>query len=140
MIIGKISALLNLLFGSGPERNVPKNWLFRRSSQMDETFRKATAENFRSASEDGEFQYVTIAGKIYVWPKGAPLSGLAQILSELLQKEHPHHYDHPLTPLLPGDVVIDVGSCEGAFAAASVEKGASLVAIEPSRRMQGVIK
>ena len=97
-------------------------------------------EAFNGVRSDGEFQYVTIYGETFVWPKSSPIEPLKQILSEVIQEDHPHHYDVRPTKITANDIVLDIGAAEGAFAAAAISKGAEVILVEPSRTMQGVIR
>jgi FkbM family methyltransferase len=115
-------------------------WILRTSSKYDRRFALKHASSFNNVTTDEKFQYVTIDGKVFVWPKNAPIASLVQLLSELLQPNHPHHYDVEPTTICPGDIVLDIGACEGAFAAGAAEKGAETVLIEPSILMGEVIK
>jgi len=115
-------------------------WLCRSSRRMNAAFVLRHKRELADVSRDDEFQYVTIEGKIFVWPGRSSIEALAEFLSELLQKQHPHHYDASLTPIEATDTVLDVGACEGAFSAFAAEKGAKVISIEPSRFMSRVIK
>jgi FkbM family methyltransferase len=114
-------------------------WLLHTSSKCDRLFALKHASSFHNVVVDEEFQYVTIDQQVFVWPKNAPTSSLIQLLSELLQTDHPHHYDVEPTTIGPTDIVLDIGACEGAFSAAAANKGAETIMIEPSRRMAKVI-
>jgi FkbM family methyltransferase len=114
-------------------------WLLRTSSKYDRRFALRHASSFDNVTADEEFQYVTIDHQIFVWPKNAPISSLVQLLSEVLQPDHPHHYNVAPTKIAPGDIVLDIGACEGAFSVDAANKGAEVILIEPSRRMGNVV-
>lgn len=114
-------------------------WLFKTSTKLDQQFAVDHADDLRRVTQDGDFQYITVANETYVWPRDVPLKGLVQVLSELILKDHPHHYDVSPTLVSSGDRVLDIGSCEGSFAAYAEQKGAHAVIIEPSRTMGAVI-
>src|ERR1700726_1474226 len=114
-------------------------WVFRTSKKCDLRFALRHAWSFQNVATDENFQYVTIDKQTFVWPKGAPISSLIQLLSELLQTDHPHHYGAEPTKIGPDDIVLDIGACEGAFSAAVASKGAEIILIEPSLSMGKVI-
>jgi FkbM family methyltransferase len=114
-------------------------WVFRTSKKCDLRFALRHAWSFQNVATDENFQYVTIDKQTFVWPKGAPIYSLIQLLSELLQTDHPHHYDAEPTKIGPDDIVLDIGACEGAFSAAVATKGAEIILIEPSLCMGNVI-
>ena len=117
----------------------PFVWVFRTSKKCDRRFALKHAWSFQNVATDDKFQYVTINKQAFVWPKNAPISSLIQLLSELLQTDHPHHYDIEPTRIGAGDIVLDIGACEGAFSAAVATKGAEIILIEPSLSMGDVI-
>jgi FkbM family methyltransferase len=92
------------------------------------------------SSDDGEFQTVVINGKPYAWPRACSREELLWITAELDMPDHPHQYLWGQTKVARGDVVIDVGACEGAFSAMVAEQGARPIIVEPSRRMAKVSK
>ena len=116
---------------------VSLRWLTRMSSRLDRTF-QASASVVRRPGTDG-LDEVVINGTPFIWPAPSPLKGLVMTAAELMLPQHPHQYLWEGTQIERGDVVIDVGCCEGSFAAKAGELGASVVAVEPSRVMQLVI-
>src|SRR5438093_11825494 len=84
-----LSTLTKLLSTPGPERSVSLEWLLRRPSLMDKTFRKRARV---TSTPDGEFQKVTINAETFVWPGAAPLQSLLNIISELQNAVHPNQY------------------------------------------------
>lgn len=129
MMLKKLAALGRLLASAGPERLVAKRWLLSTSSMVERRFNaggKAVVE------KDDDFQYVTLRGRTFPWPKNAPIEGLLLVLAELLDEDHPHHYLTAETPIRRGDVLIDIGACEGAFSAMASQAGAKPICVEPS--------
>jgi FkbM family methyltransferase len=68
-------------------------------------------------------------GKLY-YPQSVPTS-LSVTLPEQLYSWHWHYYQIPQTQVLPGDVVFDCGSAEGAFAFLNRERDCRIYAFEP---------
>ena len=135
----RLAATVRYLLNAKQNGNPSLKWLYHTSSRCDARFEARFGEAFNRVQSDGEFQYVVINGETFVWPNSSPIDALKQLLSELIQKNHPHHYDIPPTDITVGDIVLDIGASEGGFAAAAASKGAEVVLVEPSRTMQRVI-
>jgi len=129
-LLKKISSICGLLAKGGPERDVSLKWLLNTSSRIEARFLASTRI---AQSADGEFQYFNAKGREFVWPLKASPHKLFYLLSELLEEDHPHHYEWGPTRIVPGDHVLDIGCCEGGFAAEAVATGARVTAIEPSK-------
>ncbi len=125
-------AVLRLLRTKGPEADIPKHWLLRTSSRLDRQFAR---KNVAKVTPYGEYNQVEIQGQTLLWPAAAPLMPLLQIASELLTSGHPHHYEYRHTKVAPDDVVLDIGACEGSFAAMVTSRSRRVIAVEPSRAM-----
>jgi FkbM family methyltransferase len=138
-MIDKIKALMGLIVKSASSRVPSPLWLFYTSSRLDRKFYADHQKELASATVDDSYQYITIDNQTFVWPRGAPLKPFVQILSELLQKNHPHHYLVAPTLIDASDTVLDIGACEGAFSALAAGKGARVIAVEPSLKMARVI-
>jgi FkbM family methyltransferase len=125
-----------LLSPSGDRRISPR-WLFRRVSKVHDAYCAAARVE---VADDGEFDRVTVNGRAFAWPRTAPRSELLRIACELELPSHVHQYLWGPTQVRQGDVVIDVGACEGGFSAEVAERGAVPIVIEPSRLMQRVVR
>jgi FkbM family methyltransferase len=124
---------IDLLTNRTPEHTVSLRWLWRRPSVVDRRFkRRATVSQI---ANDNGLQEIAINGEIFVWPAGASVEALLQIVSELQNNQHPNQYLWRETKIKSGDVVLDIGACEGGFAARAAESGCRVIAIEPSRTM-----
>jgi len=119
------------------EGRIDLPWAWRRISQIHASY---SAQAKVQTDEDGEFLCVTINGKPYAWPRFTSPEKLLWITCELELANHPHQYLWGPTTVATGDVVIDIGACEGAFSAMVAELGAVPVVVEPSRRMAPVIR
>jgi len=81
----------------------------------------------------GDVQEVTIEGRSIYWPSSASARRLLDMYFEVF-KGNCHRFDTCGTELRKGDVVIDVGCCEGYFALRAIEQHASKVlCFEPGK-------
>ena len=128
--------LHSVLYPQNPSMAVSPKWLRRSSSALDRAFVRQAKVN---TELNGDFAKVTINGEAYLWPNEAEVHALLTIISELTNSEHPHHYLAEQTKITPGDVVLDIGACEGSFTARAAELGADVIAVEPSRMMTRII-
>jgi FkbM family methyltransferase len=81
---------------------------------------------------DGEFDTVRVNGRKYVWPAYAPMEALLDLVAEQEMWCHPNRYLWGRTDIAHGDVVLDIGACEGSFSALAAERGGVVIAVEPS--------
>lgn len=133
----KIRAVLRLLGSQGPEKNVPKFWLARTGSRLDRRFATSTPYSIQDFED---FMQIEVKDQIFLWPRNSPKAKALQILSEILTPKHPHQYLYGNTRIDKDDVVLDIGACEGAFAAAVTSRCKRVIAVEPSRSMCALIK
>lgn len=134
--MSRLKNLVAFLRVSGPEREVAWRWLLRRPSIIDRKFRKSAVVRVRV---NAGFQEVTINGELFVWPENASTTALLQIASELQNPNHPNQYLWGPTQISKGDIVLDLGACEGSFAARATLAGAKVIAVEPSKTMSATI-
>ncbi|HYR57356.1 MAG TPA: methyltransferase domain-containing protein, partial [Chthoniobacteraceae bacterium] len=135
--LSKFGSLVSFLLRGGPEQTVGKHWLFRTHTRL---FKRFMLEHRIEIERRDDFTYMYVDGKPFVWPAKANVDALEHLLSELLTRNHPHQYEYGPTIIGSGDVVLDIGCCEGGFAAHAAEAGATVIAVEPSEQMGGVIK
>jgi FkbM family methyltransferase len=69
-----------------------------------------------SETLNDRMDWITVRGLAVAWPKQYSLSRLVGALAELWAPQNAHYYFHPLTVVRKGDIVLDVGASEGAFA------------------------
>lgn len=71
----------------------------------------------------------------YWYPSDASYDELAVVAGEVFDPNQGHHYEYRSARLRRGDVVCDAGACEGFFTRFALERGASVLAVEPWSRM-----
>jgi FkbM family methyltransferase len=126
-----------LLARHGPEARVSLKWLFQSPGKINTQFvRDAKVEIIE---EDSVLQ-VRINGEPFIWPKNVPVDDLVIMVGELALANHPHQYLWGKTQINSGDIALDIGACEGGFAVLAAEKGARVIVVEPSVKMQRVIE
>jgi FkbM family methyltransferase len=135
--MSRLLHVLELLRTPPPEAEVSWTWLFRRPSILDRKFRKTAAIRIRKGDS---FQEVIINGELFLWPPGAVIDSLLQIVSELQTPNHPNQYLWGPTTVSAGDTVLDIGACEGSFAARTACLGAKVIAVEPSKTMSEIMR
>lgn len=136
-MMSKLSALLKHLSTFNAEWNVPLKWLAKSQTELNRKF-KQTAKV--SVSECDDLQHVTINEELFLWPRNCPLDDLLVIASELMNPDHPHQYLWGPTRIERGDVVMDIGACEGSFSARAAALGARVIAVEPSKLQSSLIR
>lgn len=96
--------------------------------------RMIAARYIDRVDEDDTYRKVWLHGvdDCLFWPKELEWNLLCAMVAELCPAGSWHNYFHPLTPVSAGDVVIDVGAAEGLFALLALQRGARVVAVEPS--------
>lgn len=135
--LSKLSAITSTLLSSTAKRRIAQRWMFRTHSRLFPAFAR---QHQMSIERDDNFSYLYVDGRPYVWPVTADLEPLRHLLAELLTPEHPHQYDYPPTQIEKKDVLLDIGCCDGGFAAKAAELGAAVIAVEPSEMMARVIQ
>ena len=128
--------LLRHFLGDNPEKAVSIKWIFIRPSLVEKSFKK---KSIIYSELYGNYQKITINGFQYLWPKDISFDCLIRAVSEQSSK-HPGRYLWRECKINPGDVVFDIGACEGSFSVECASYGADVIAIEPSKKMGNIIK
>jgi FkbM family methyltransferase len=89
--------------------------------------------NIQKIDEDDCFIILKIGKYIYYWPISITLYGITYMHQEVFEpaSKNPHAYEYGELRLMKGDVVIDAGACEGFFTRYALERGATVITIEP---------
>lgn len=112
-------------------------WWFQTSQRVESKFIR---ENVIEEEINSEFRIIKVNGRKYFFPAISKSTTCRMIITELLSPEHPHQYITSETSYGANDIVLDIGSCEGAFAAVAATKGAKVIVIEPSKANCSLIR
>ena len=138
----RVSALKSVVLRERATQRVPAADGVRAAISWYGLHRRRAAKAFSVRPHSEELVWVETGSYGICWPKVAPLSRLATALIELRVSANPHFYFRNGTTVRTGDHVIDVGSCEGAFALeALVQYGAGSVwCFEPAPTMARALR
>jgi len=78
-----------------------------------------------------EMVLLRIGDHRFWFPASADRSLLGLFYPEVFDSRHPHYYEYAGAQLRSGDVALDAGACEGYFVRFALDRGASVLAIEP---------
>lgn len=135
--MGKIEAIVKQMRCKGPEKEVPLHWMFRTGSRLDRRFAKDAQYRLDTY---GDYLRINYKDQVFLWPRSSQKATLLMMVSELMTPNHPHQYLYGSTQLNADDVVLDIGACEGAFAAYVTSRCKRVIAVEPSRSMCALMK
>lgn len=108
------------------------------TQRRDYTF---TLPEMRLLEEDADAGLTLLkVGDYQYWvPRELTPHSLEGIYKEIYFAPHPHHYEFQGCRIRPGDVVLDCGALEGFFARFALDRGASVLLVEPwSRAIEGL--
>jgi FkbM family methyltransferase len=84
-----------------------------------------------TVDSDAGMHQIEVGGRTYWVPEGTDIGDLGMIHAEVFEPEHAHFYEFGPCVVRPGDVVVDLGASEGMFVRFALERGASVIAVEP---------
>jgi FkbM family methyltransferase len=84
--------------------------------------------------EDAHWRHLQIGPCRFYWPRAYPMDRLAGTYYEVFAPPliNPHCYEAGQVRIRPGDWVVDAGAGEGFFVHYALQRGANVVAIEPT--------
>lgn len=90
--------------------------------------------NIVSIEESGDLLKVTLKKikDVLYWPKKFNVESLYLIVGETFDPHDWHYYEHPMTPVGPDDIVLDIGAAEGLFSLSIVNRCKNIFLIEPN--------
>ena len=104
--------------------------------------RKKIQDNLKIKDHTGNFGWIDVSPRYgLAWPTEGSLARLADGLAELWTPSNAHYFFVPMTMVDAGDVVVDVGCCEGAFALECLRRyqASEVWCFEPSPRMAAAL-
>lgn len=88
---------------------------------------------FRKVQSDINFELLALGKRLkFYFPTGFSPKHLSKIYWEIFVERI---YEHKKCKVMPGDWVLDAGSCEGFFIDYCLRKGANVVAFEPNKSL-----
>jgi len=93
-------------------------------------------------NRDKEFVQLQFEEYIYYWPSRSDWSGLSWMHQEVFvpASNNFHAYEFGEVKIYPGDMVIDAGASEGFFTRYTLNRGASIFAMEPVESLSNALK
>jgi FkbM family methyltransferase len=87
----------------------------------------------RVVEQDHDYVKLRIGDHSYYWPSGAKWSGLEWMHQEVFvpSSRNSHTYEFAGVKIRPGDQVVDAGASEGFFTRYALQRGATVLAVEP---------
>jgi FkbM family methyltransferase len=92
--------------------------------------------------EDMLYVKFKIGSFSYYWPRDVPMDGVSWMYQEVFEpaSNNSHAYEYEELRINEGDIVVDVGACEGFFTRYALEKGATVIAIEPVKILSDALE
>jgi FkbM family methyltransferase len=87
--------------------------------------------NIKENIYDVEIIFNNINGILY-WPKNFTINRLKQIICETFDENDWHYYQKKHTEVKKGEIILDIGTAEGLFPLAVIDKCKHIYMIEPS--------
>ncbi|WP_051197393.1 FkbM family methyltransferase [Flavobacterium soli] len=97
-----------------------------------DTIAKTFIQSIESIDEYYKVTFHNLSRDLY-WPKKFSISGIYQVTSETFDTKDWHYYQHEKTTIDKGDILLDIGTAEGLFPLAVVDKCTHVYMIEPSQ-------
>ena len=106
-------------------------WLYLRYAEFPGP--KKLFPTIHLVAQDSDYIWLQIGTHRYYWPSGADWAGLEWIHQEVFMpaSHNFHAYEFAGVRIRPGDQVIDAGACEGFFTQYALQRGATVLALEP---------
>ena len=95
--------------------------------KIAEKYIKSVTEN-----EDFDFEFKSIPQKVY-WPKSFTINRMIQIVAETFDKNDWHYYQKEHTEIEDNEILLEIGSGEGLFPLAVIDKCKHIYLVEPSK-------
>ena len=119
------------LAGAAPLRHVGIAEVARCCLLRYDGFKKRRVRRALRVEKAGDLVRVSVYGQTIYWFSSDNLTRLIQYYLETFDPGNPHYFESSRTTIATGDVVVDVGGCEGYFALKAAKHASKVVIIEP---------
>jgi FkbM family methyltransferase len=138
----RLNCILARLAGQKQLRRIGWADVLRSSAAWYGLSRRSISSRMRTVPLSSELAWIELGPYGLAWPAQIPEDRLAVPLAELWARSNSHYYFHRLTPIRPGNRVVDVGACEGSFAVECLVRfgAATVYAFEPSHTMASALR
>nr|WP_294934537.1 FkbM family methyltransferase [uncultured Flavobacterium sp.] len=86
-----------------------------------------------------EVSFNTIPNKLF-WPSVFPIVGMNQVTAETFDRNDWHYYQKQHTEIKDGEILLDIGTAEGLFPLAVIDKCKHIYMVEPSSLFCGSLQ
>jgi len=116
-------------------------WLIREESR-NLAFWRIQPPKLAPPRKVDDWLIFSLPDREYYWPQEFNPQNLPGLYKEIFTpwQQNPHAYETPRITLQPGDWVLDAGACEGFFCAYALQRGASVLALEPVERLAQALR
>lgn len=96
------------------------------------TIAKQFVEGVKHHETDIEISFKNIKNTLF-WPKNFSLNRFDQIVCESFDTKDWHYYQKEHTEVDPGEIILDIGTAEGLFPLAVIDRCEHIYMVEPSK-------
>jgi FkbM family methyltransferase len=96
------------------------------------TIAKQFISEINQNNDDVEVKFKNIPNSLF-WPKNFSLNRFDQVVCESFDKNDWHYYQKKHTEVNSGEIILDIGTAEGLFPLAVIDKCEHIYMIEPSK-------
>jgi len=115
-------------------------WLYLRHAEYPGPTR--CFPTIQVVEQDSDYVQLQIGAHRYYWPSGADWGGLAWMHQEVFvpASQNFHAYEFAGVKIHPGDQVVDAGASEGFFTRYALQRGATVLALEPVQSLADALR
>ena len=93
---------------------------------------KKFIEKIDSSDDYNKVTFLNLNRELY-WPKKFAVSGIFQVTAETFDTNDWHYYQYEKTPVVKGEILLDIGTAEGLFPLVVLDKCSHIYMVEPSQ-------
>lgn len=136
MVLNRLR-VLRLALRSRHRFSLSDYWLYLRYAEYPGPTR--CFPTIQVVEQDSDYVQLQIGGHRYYWPSEANWNGLEWMHQEVFvpASQNFHAYEFAGVSIRPGDQVIDAGASEGFFTHYALQRGATVLALEPVPSLAG---